>query len=172
MQDVDTLFLEVGKAIDEHNLAEAKTLLEEILTIDPAYGRAHNHLGWIYETKIKDFSRAKMHYEFALKFCQDTYPIVYINYGYLLLEHGHLEAAEKNIFKAMGVAGVDRATLYFQKGKLAEQRMQLNRALDDYQKAYRMNVNKDFEALLAVEIARVKSKMSFWEKMKIKLGIF
>ncbi|HUH34535.1 MAG TPA: hypothetical protein VL022_01760 [Moheibacter sp.] len=172
MQDVDTLFLEVSKAIDEQNLAEAKTLLEEILTIDPAYGRAHNHLGWIYETKIKDFERAKMHYEFALKFCQDTYPVVYLNYGYLLLEHGQLDAAEKIIAKGLTVQGVDRSTLYYQKGKVAEQRMQLNRALDYYQQAYRMNVSKDLESLLSIEINRVKSKLSFWEKMKIKLGIF
>lgn len=172
MQDVDTLFLEVGRAIEEQDLAEAKVLLEEILVIDPAYGRAHNHLGWIYETKIKDFERAKMHYEFALQFCQDNYPVVYVNYVYLLLEFGYLEDALKVIDKAWKVKGVDKATLFYQKGKVAEKRLQLNRALDYYQQAFRMNVSKDFEFLLGTEVRRVKSKMSFWEKFKIKLGVY
>lgn len=70
MQEVENLFLEISKAIDERDLSGAKLLLEELLSIDPGYGRAHNHLGWIYETKIKDFQKAQRHYELAIKFCQ------------------------------------------------------------------------------------------------------
>ena len=72
MQDVEILFFEVSKAIDQHNIGAAKQLLDEILLIDPGYGRAHNHLGWIYETKIKDFKNAQRHYELAIKFCKGS----------------------------------------------------------------------------------------------------
>ena len=117
MQDVENLFLEVGKAIDERNISGAKELLEEILAIDPGYGRAHNHLGWIYETKIKDFERAKRHYELALKFCKGDYPIVYVNYSYLLIEFGYLEEAEKIIDEGLRVPGTDRALYVIREGK-------------------------------------------------------
>jgi len=168
MQDVENLFLEVGKAIDERNMSGAKDLLEEILSIDPGYGRAHNHLGWIYETKIKDFERAKRHYSLAIKFCKGTYPVAYVNYGYLLIEYGQLEEAEKVIEEGLKTQGADKATLHYQKGKIAEHRQNLKAAAKLYQYAQKLCFNKDFFALLESEIERVKSKMSFWDKLFLK----
>ncbi len=168
MQDVENLFLEVGKAIDERDISSAKELLEEILFIDPGYGRAHNHLGWIYETKIKDFKRAKRHYELSIKFCQKEYPVVYVNFGYLLIEFGELENAENVIEEGLSVPGSDKATLLYQKGKISEHKQNYLQAFRTYQLAQKMNFNKDFQGILLNEIARVQSKMSFWEKLKLK----
>lgn len=167
MQDVENLFLEVGKAIDERDISGAKDLLEEILTIDPGYGRAHNHLGWIYETKIKDFDRAKQHYSLAIKFCKGTYPVAYVNYGYLLIEFGHLEEAEIVIEEGLKVKGADKSTLHYQKGKIAEHRQQYKKTLAFYKQAQQLSFNKDFHSLLINEINRVKSKMGFWGKFFI-----
>lgn len=164
MQEVENLFLEVGKAIDERDLSTAKYLLEELLSIDPGYGRAHNHLGWIYETKIKDFQKAQRHYELAIKFCQKTYPVVYVNYGYLLIEFGHLEEAEKVIAEGLTVDGADKATLYYQKAKIAEHRKDYIKAYKTYLEAKNLNFNKEFHGLLANEIGRVQMKMNFWQK--------
>lgn len=168
MQDVENLFLEVGKAIDERDMSGAKDLLEEILSIDPGYGRAHNHLGWIYETKIKNFQRAKQHYSLAIKFCKGTYPVAYVNYGYLLIEFGHLEEAEKVIEEGLQTDGSDKSTLNYQKGKIAEHRQQYKVAVNHYQYAQKVCFNKDFFTLLENEINRVKRKMSFWEKISLK----
>lgn len=164
MQEVENLFLEVSKAIDERDLSGAKLLLEELLSIDPGYGRAHNHLGWIYETKIKDFQKAQRHYELAIKFCQGTYPVVYVNYGYLLIEFGHLEEAEKVIAEGLTVDGADKATLYYQKAKIAEHRKDYIQAYKTYLEAKNLNFNKDFHGLLLNEIGRVQMKMNFWQK--------
>src|SRR5690606_12248829 len=152
MQDVENLFLEVGKAIDERDISGAKDLLEEILSIDPGYGRAHNHLGWIYETKIKDFDKAKQHYSLAIKFCKGTYPVVYVNYGYLLIEFGYLEEAEKIIEEGLKTKGSDKSTLNYQKGKIAEHRLQYKIALSYYKQAQQMSFNKDFHLMLNGEI--------------------
>ena len=168
MQDVENLFLEVGKAIDERDISGAKDLLEEILSIDPGYGRAHNHLGWIYETKIKDFERAKLHYELAIKFCKGTYPVVYVNFGYLLIEFGQLEEAENIVKEGLSIRGADKATLSYQLGKIAEHRQKYTLALQIYQAAFKLNFNKDFQSVLLNEIERVKSKMSFWDKLFLK----
>lgn len=164
MQEVENLFLEVGKAIDERDLSTAKYLLEELLSIDPGYGRAHNHLGWIYETKIKDFEKAQRHYQLAIKFCKKTYPVVYVNYGYLLIEFGHLDEAEKIINEGIRINGADLATLYYQKGKIAEHKRDFVKAYKIYLEAQKLNFNKDFHGLLANEIGRVQMKMNFWQK--------
>jgi tetratricopeptide (TPR) repeat protein len=164
MQEVENLFLEVGKAIDDRDLAGAKELLEELLSIDPGYGRAHNHLGWIYETKIKDFDKAKRHYELALKFCNQTYPVVYVNYTYLLIEFGQLDQAEQIIEEGLSIEGADKATLIYQQGKIAEHRQNYVKAYKTYLKAQQMNFNKDFHGVLANEIGRIQMKMSFWQK--------
>jgi len=167
MQDVENLFLEVGKAIDERDISGAKELLEEILCIDPGYGRAHNHLGWIYETKIKDFERARQHYGLAIKFCKGTYPVVYVNFGYLLIEFGYLEEAEEIIKEGLTIKGADKSTLHYQIGKIAEHRRQYKTALNYYKKARQMSFNKDFHLMLNGEIERAKSKLGFWEKLTL-----
>ena len=136
MYEVENLFLEVTKAIDEHNLSSAKEILDEILMIDPGYGRAHNHLGWIYETKIKDFEKAKMHYELAIKFCKGSYPIVYINFGYLLIEYGSYSEAEKIIEEGLKINGIDRSTLIYQKGKIAEHNLDFISAYRFYRQSF------------------------------------
>lgn len=168
MQDVENLFLEVGKAIDERDISGARELLEEILTIDPGYGRAHNHLGWIYETKFKNFEKARQHYHLAIKFCKGDYPVAYVNYGYLLIEFGHLAEAEKIIGEGLKVKGADLSTLHYQKGKIAEHRKNYMAAMLFYKQARQLCFNKDFLLLLDSEIDRLKSKMGFWEKLRAK----
>ena len=44
-------FIKADSLISEGNSAEAKELLEEILSQYPDFGKAHNHLGWIYYIK-------------------------------------------------------------------------------------------------------------------------
>lgn len=168
MQDIENLFLEVGKAIDERDISAAKDLLEEILSIDPGYGRAHNHLGWIYETKIKDFERARRHYGLAVKFCKGTYPVVYVNFAYLLIEYGHLEEAEEIIEEGLTIKGADKSTLHYQIGKIAEHRQQYKKAVDYYKQAQKLSFNKDFHSMLTGELNRVQSKLGFWDKLLLK----
>jgi|26BtaG_2_1085354.scaffolds.fasta_scaffold00147_4 Tfp pilus assembly protein PilF len=171
MQDVENLFLEVSRAIEEHDISAAKEFLDEILLIDPGYGRAHNHLGWIYETKIKDFKKAKRHYELAIKFCKGDYPIVYINYGYLLIEYGQYEEAEKIIKEGLETKGTDKASLFYQYGKIAEHRQDFLLAYQNYQHSFKLNFNKEFQRLIENEIERVKSKMNRWQRIRLRLSL-
>ncbi len=43
-------------------------MLEAIIAEDPSFSKAHNHLGWIYETKLRDYENAELHYRQALTF--------------------------------------------------------------------------------------------------------
>lgn len=169
MQDVDSLFIEAGRAIDESDLVAAKSLLEEILMIDPGYSRAHNYLGWIYETRLKNFEKAKRHYELAIKFSQGDYPVVYVNYAYLLIEYDCYEDALTIIEDGMKIKGADRATLIYQKGKVAESLQEFTEAYRLYNYSRKLSFNKDFMNLIDMEIERLFAKLSFCQKIKVKV---
>ena len=64
-RDVDVLFAMADLAFSENRIEEAKGLLEEILVIDPKYGRAYNHLGWFYATQIDDMEKAEEFFTLA-----------------------------------------------------------------------------------------------------------
>lgn len=172
MQDVENLFLEVGRAIDESDISTAKSLLEEILLIDPAYYRAHNHLGWIYETKLEDFEKSQRHYELAIKFSDNKYPAVYVNYVYLLIRYGQTDRAEEIIEEGLKIKGADYSTLVFQKGKIAESKKKFTEAWRYYTLSSKLSFNKEFIQMIAGEIGRVKAKMSFWQKLKVRFDNF
>lgn len=172
MQDVENLFLEVGRAIEGSDIASAKDLLEEILLIDPAYSRAHNHLGWIYETGLEDFEKAKRHYKLAIKFSNGDYPVVYVNYAYLLIKFERFEEAEEIIEEGLKIKGADYAALIYQKGKIAEAKGKYTEACRYYILAGKLSFSKDFILMLDQEIDRVKIKMNFWQKLLVKIGNF
>jgi tetratricopeptide (TPR) repeat protein len=69
--DLEEKFLTADRLISENRLSEAAKTLEEILAEAPDFGKAHNHLGWLYETKFKNLQRAEEHYRLALKFSPD-----------------------------------------------------------------------------------------------------
>lgn len=82
----------------------------------------------------------------------------------MLIEFGHLEEAEKVIAEGLTVDGADKATLYYQKAKIAEHRKDYIKAYKTYLEAKNLNFNKDFHGLLLNEIGRVQMKMNFWQK--------
>ena len=45
-------FIKADSLISEGNIADGKEMLEEILSQYPDFGKAHNHLGWIYYNKL------------------------------------------------------------------------------------------------------------------------
>lgn len=110
--DAEARFLHADMLIERGEIAEAKAILEEIISDEPGYGRAHNHLGWIIRTSFSDFERAAYHLRLAVKFAPD-YPGGYLNYARLLMEVGEFEKMEEVALKALEVKGIDRAWAIF-----------------------------------------------------------
>ncbi len=71
--DLEEQFLMADGLISENRLSEAAKLLENILLDAPDFGKAHNHMGWLFETKFKNLQRAEEHYRLALKFNPHNY---------------------------------------------------------------------------------------------------
>lgn len=138
--DLEEKFLKADKLISENKISDAAKLLEEILEEAPDYGKAHNHMGWLFETKFKNLQRAEEHYRLALKFSPD-YSAAYYNYCYLLSSLRKFDELEKLLEHAIRVSGISYATIYNEYALLRE--MQGN--LDDAIHYYKLHIKNSFD---------------------------
>jgi tetratricopeptide (TPR) repeat protein len=116
-------------------------MLEDILAEAPDFGKAHNHLGWLYETKFKNFSRAEEHYKLAIKFSPD-YPAAYYNYCYCLSTLRKFDELERVLEAAIKVPGINYATIYNEYGLLRE----IQGKLDDAIHYFKLHIQNSFDS--------------------------
>lgn len=106
---VENLFLKADTSISEGKIPEGKEPLEELLQQYPDYGRAHNHLGWVYCTKYSNYDKGEYHYKLAMKFTP-KYPLSYLNYTYLLVEVARYQEAKILIKHTLtNIEGINKA---------------------------------------------------------------
>lgn len=145
--DLEEKFLNADKMISENRLGEAAKLLEEILMEAPDYGKAHNHMGWLFETKFKNLKRAEEHYKMAVKFSPD-YSAAYYNYCYLLSTLRKFDVLEELLEHAIRVSGISYATIYNEYGLLREMQGELEDAIH----YYKLHIKNSFD-LKTIETA-------------------
>ncbi len=139
--DIEEKFLQADQLISESKLSEAAKMLEAILEEAPDFGKAHNHMGWLYETKFKNFARAEEHYRLALKFSPD-YTAAYYNYCYLLSSLRKFDELEKTLEHAIRVSGISYATVYNEYGMMRE----MQGELDDAIHYFKLHIKNSFDA--------------------------
>jgi tetratricopeptide (TPR) repeat protein len=162
----EDLFFEADKLIDDNQIKEAKELLNDLLNDYPDFGRAHNHLGWLYSVKFNNHPKAKKHLELALKFSPD-YMGAYSNYVYLLLEMNKydelIEFGKKHVDKGVADAG----TLYNKMAQSYELKGELMEAYKYYKLAIKGAINNQFLEELYASINRLKGKMTLFQKLSL-----
>src|SRR5918993_4614699 len=139
--DIEEKFLHADQLISENKLSEAAKMLEDVLAEAPDFGKAHNHMGWLFETKFKNLVRAEEHYRLALKFSPD-YTAAYYNYCYLLSSLRKFDELEKVLEHAIRVSGISYATLYNEYGLLRE----MQGMLDDAIHYFKLHIKNSFDA--------------------------
>jgi len=141
----DEMFFEAESLIEKRQVAQAVNLLETIIEEQPDYGKAHNHLAWLYEHEYKDFQKSERHYQAAIGFTP-TYPSAYINYCHLLSRLGELEKLENILQKAANISGIKRSDLFNEYGILHEMRGDYLKAASFYKDAILHSlINSDIE---------------------------
>ena len=138
--DLEEKFLQADQLIAENKLSEAAKMLEAILEEAPDFGKAHNHMGWLFETKFKNFQRAEEHYRLALKFSSD-YTAAYYNYCYLLSSLRKFDELEKLLERAIAVSGISYATIYNEYGLMRE----MQGLLDDAIHYFKLHIKNSFD---------------------------
>jgi Tfp pilus assembly protein PilF len=117
--ELEEKFQKADRLINDGKISEGAAALHEILADAPDFGKAHNHLGWLYETKFKNYAKAEEHYRLSLKFTP-TYPAIYYNYAYLLSALRKFEELEALLNAAIKVPGINYATIYNEYGIMRE----------------------------------------------------
>ncbi len=139
--DIEEKFLQADQLIADNRLAEAAKMLEAILEEVPDFGKAHNHMGWLFETKFKNLQRAEEHYKLALKFSSD-YTAAYYNYCYLLSSLRKFDELEALLQRAIAVSGISYATIYNEFGLMRE----MQGLLDDAIHYFKLHIKNSFDS--------------------------
>lgn len=154
----EQLFFEAGKKINQELFPEAKTLLLQAIELDPNYGRAYNHLGWLYDLKFRDYAKSEEYYKKALETSPEYVPI-YVNYAVVLNNVGKEKELEELLKKGFEVPGTDHVALNREFGFLREKQGKFEEAIQYYTAALKSSwVNQDVETFKNA-IERCKSKM-------------
>ncbi|MFZ5551734.1 MAG: O-linked GlcNAc transferase [Bacteroidota bacterium] len=165
INNIEELFLEADRALDEGNLSEGKRMLEDILHEEPSYGKAHNHLGWLYKTKYQDYKIAEKHFKLAIKF-DPEYPPSYINYAYLLRDLGRLDELEALLVRAMQIESTNKCSLNDEFGSLYELKGDYKKAIEFYNKAIKLSLNDKIVEDLRNHVKRCRRKQSFFGRFR------
>lgn len=154
---IDDLFAKADDLIKDRRIGEAKKILFDVVSEAPDHGRAHNHLGWIFETQEKNYEKAVEHYSLALKFAPH-YPSVYYNYAIVLSTTKKFDELRELLDKAIKVPGINFATIYNEYAIMHESLGEYDDAIE-YYKLYIKNLfdNKQIDTAIS-SIERCKKK--------------
>ncbi|MFN8322506.1 MAG: tetratricopeptide repeat protein [Chitinophagales bacterium] len=130
---MEDLFMEADRLISDQKIGEAFSKLTGITQEMPTFGKAYNHLGWIYETKYKDFPNAEKFYKLAIENSPD-YLAAYYNYAIVLSTLQKWDELTALLNKALTVAGINKSTIQNEFAIMYEAQGKYSEAIDAYKK--------------------------------------
>jgi Tfp pilus assembly protein PilF len=156
--NAEQLFFEGDKKIKEGNYTEGRDLLLQAIELDPKYGRAYNHLGWLYDVKYKDLAKADEMYKKALELSPEYTPI-YGNYSVVLSDLKKYDELVALLEKGLQTPGVDARVMYGEYGRMYEKQEEYEKAIENYTKAMKQSWTDEDMKFNEDAIARCKKKM-------------
>ena len=149
------------KTIKEGKIGDAVHMLKGIICEMPSFGKAYNHLGWIFETKFQKRPQAEQYYKKALELAPD-YPAVYYNYAVLLSLTHQFEKLADLLNIALGLPGINKATIYNEMAIMYEYQQNFDKAIETYKESIKYILDaKGIDARLA-SITRCKRKIGIF----------
>lgn len=148
--------------IKEEKITEAVEKLTKVIHRNPQFGKAYNHLGFIYEYKYNQFLKAEACYQKAILYAPD-YSASYLNYIYLLshlARFDDLEVLLERISQNPDLS-IAKDTLFSEYAFLYEMRGLLPEALDYYFKA----------AIITLDTYKLERFQKSIERCKTKLAL-
>jgi tetratricopeptide (TPR) repeat protein len=155
--ELDRLFFKADNDIKEGLIVEAFDTLQYLVSEEPTYGKAYNHLGWIHETKYKNYAKAEECYRLAVKYAPE-YTAGYLNYAYLLSNLEKFEALAPLLQNMLGVIGVGKSKVWNEFGIMYEKQGAYLDSIQAYKKAIQHSVSDEEIDKLEKSILRVRKK--------------
>lgn len=144
--------------IKENKISDAMKLLYDIIADYPDFGKAFNHIGWIYETKIADLKKAEEHYRLALKF-NPHYTAVYYNFAILLSTLQRYDELKTLLDSAMAVPGINKGTIHNEFAIMYETQGKFEKAIQSYKEYIKSLYDSALIEKAAESVSRCKRKM-------------
>ena len=135
----------------------ASNILEKIIDLDPNFGKAYNHLGYLYEVKFKEYEKGETLYKLCLE-KSPMYPAVYYNYAVLLSTLRKYDQLKELLDTAVTIPGITMATMYNEYAIMYEQQSNLDLAIDYYKKCAMNTLDKNVLTRAKESIDRCKMK--------------
>jgi tetratricopeptide (TPR) repeat protein len=132
--EAEELFAQADKLLSDGIVTEAVEKLAQIIKRNPRFGKAYNHLGWVYETKYKNTARAEQYYKAAMEYAPH-YNAPFLNYSYFLSNLGRLDELKEHLDKLLKIPGIAKDTVYNEYAIMYEMQGDPQTATDYYQKA-------------------------------------
>lgn len=132
--ECEELFAQADKLLNDGVVTEAVEKLAQILKRNPRFGKAYNHLGWVYETKYKNTARAEEYYKAAMDYAP-YYNAAYLNYAYFLSNLGRYDELKSHLDRMSTISGIAKDTIANEYAIMYEMQGNLQTAIDYYQKA-------------------------------------
>ena len=154
------MFAQADKLLNDGVITEAVEKLSQILRRNPRFGKAYNHLGWVYETKYKNLERAEEYYKAAMQFAPH-YNASYLNYSYFLSNLGRFDELKAHLDRVSNIPGIAKDTIANEYAIMNEMQGNLQEAIDFYQKA----------AIVTLDITKLDKYKESIERCRRKMEI-
>lgn len=158
--EAEEMFAQADKLLNDGVILEAVEKLTQILKRNPRFGKAYNHLGWVYETKYKNTERAEEYYKAAMQYAPH-YNAAYLNYSYFLSNLGRFEELKNHLDRVSNIPGIAKDTIANEYAIMYEMQGNLREATDYYQKA----------ALVTLDITKLDKYKDSIERCRRKQDI-
>lgn len=132
--ECEELFAQADRLLNEGVIIDAVEKLSQIVKRNPRFGKAYNHLGWLYETKYKNYARAEEYYKAAMQYAPH-YNASYLNYAYFLSNLGRFDELKSHLDRVAQIPGIAKDTVANEYAIMYEMQGNLQQAVDYYQKA-------------------------------------
>jgi Tfp pilus assembly protein PilF len=132
--ECEELFAQADKLLNDGVIMEAVDKLGQILKRNPRFGKAYNHLGWVFETKYKNMARAEEYYKAAMQYAPN-YNAAFLNYSYFLSNQGRFDELKSHLDMVSNIPGIAKDTIYNEYAIMYEMQGNPQTAMDYYHKA-------------------------------------
>lgn len=158
--EAEEAFAQADRLLNDGVITEAVEKLTQILRRNPRFGKAYNHLGWVYETKYKNTERAEEYYKAAMQYAP-SYNAAYLNYSYFLSNLGRFEELKQHLDHVSKIPGIAKDTIANEYAIMYEMQGNLQEAIDFYQKA----------AIVTLDMGKLDKYKESIDRCKKKLEI-
>lgn len=156
--ECESMLAQADIFLKEKRIQESVELLFKILQLNPQFGKAYNHLGWIYEIEYREYTRADEYYKKAIKYKPD-YSASYINYARLLSTCKRFDELKAHLDLALTIPTVSDELIYNEYGIMYEMQQNPEAAMNYYVKAAMTTFDDKKIALYQESIDRCKKKL-------------